>query len=467
MRDFTGADILFATGGTCIAGDIQTVFSNIGTDSRKIEKDSLFVPIIGDNFDAHNFLKDALGAGAAGALISNAAAAEELNMPDKVIILVEDTLCAFGEMAKWYRHTFDVPVVAITGSVGKTSTKDMIHAVMNKKFSTLKNIGNFNNAVGLPLSVFRMESEYNAMVLEMGMNHLGEISWLSNIAAPDVAVITNVGISHIENLGSKQNILKAKLEIMDGMGPEGVLIINSDDAMLAGVKDFVGRRVVTFGTEEGADIRAEGVFGKGEEGCVFTLSMHGELYDVTLKVPGAHNVYNALAAIATGSVLGIPVGDMIEALHDFTSDDAMRMFICDANGVKIINDCYNASPSSMKAAFNVLHELNVSGRKFAVLGNILELGDWTEQAHREVGASAVQSEIDFLVTVGDFGNYTVSGALEAGFAPANIRCFTHHTEAQEFLAQTLRPGDAVLIKGSRGAKMEQIFQFLTQQKGGQ
>ena len=465
MRSFSCADVLTATSGNLISGYQDTIFSSVQTDSRRIENGCLFVPIIGERFDAHEFLFDSLNMGAAGAIVSQKDLETDTNAiflaNGKPLILVEDTVDALGDLAKWYRSTFMIPVVAVTGSVGKTSTKEMIQAVLNKKFTTLKTLGNFNNAIGLPLTIYRMDEEYNAMVLEMGMSGLGEISWLSKIANPDIAVITNVGISHIQKLGSKQNVLKAKLEIMDGMGPEGVLIINHDDAMLMGVKDFVQRRVVTFGTEEGSDIRAEGVFGKGEKGSQFSLSINGELFDVKLQVPGVHNVYNALAAIATGTILGIPVPDMIEALKEFSPDDTMRMFISDKNGVKIINDCYNASPASMKAALNVLSELNISGRKIAVLGNIYELGDWTEKAHREVGESCVQNNVDILVTVGDFGNYTISGALGAGFDSASVHCFENNDQVNHFLRSMIQAGDALLIKGSRGAKMEEIYKQIT------
>ncbi len=457
MRQFTCADVVKATGGKLISGNLDAIFTDIGTDSRQIKNGSLFVPIIGEKFDAHDFVKNSLETGAAGAIVSKL----DGSLPnDKVIIEVDDTLIALGNLAKWYRSTFDVPVVAITGSVGKTSTKEMIHAILNKKFSTLKTQGNFNNAIGLPLSVFKMDNKYNAMVLEMGMSSLGEISWLSKIANPQIGIITNIGLSHIETLGSRQNILKAKLEVLDGMSPEGVLILNYDDPMLAGIRDFVDRKVITFGTEDGADVRAEGIFGKGEYGSEFTLSIHGELYEVKLSVPGSHNVYNALASIATGKVLGIPIPDMIEALRDFSSDDSMRMFIQDIAGVKVINDSYNASPASMKAALKVLQELDVSGKKVAVLGNILELGDWTEKAHREVGGYVAQNLLDALVAVGDFGNYTASGALDAGFDSERIFCFETNDEVNRFLKTYVTEGDALLIKGSRGAKMEQIFNFL-------
>lgn len=461
MKNFSCADVLSATSGILISGSTDTVFSGVCTDSRNIEAGSLFIPIVGERFDAHTFLADTLNSGAAGALVSNMELANKLKMPHKTIIQVDDTTIAMGDIASWYRGTFAVPVVAITGSVGKTSTKEMIQAIMNKKFTTLKTPGNFNNAIGLPLSIFKMDEEYNAMVLEMGMNSLGEISRLSKIAKPDISVITNIGISHIEKLGTRQNVLKAKLEIMDGMNSEGVLILNHDDAMLSEIKPFVERRVVTFGLEEGSDIRAEGVFGKGEDGCIFTMSIDGEKYSVSLKLPGVHNVYNALAAVCVGSVLGIPISDMIEALNDFTSDDSMRMFIKDFNGIKIINDCYNASPTSTNAALCVLNEINSTGRKIAVLGNIHELGEWTEKGHREVGEACVKNHIDFLVAVGDYGNYTIAGALDAGFSSQLVKFFDSNNEACEFLSKMAKTGDVVLIKGSRGAKMEQIYDCLT------
>ncbi|MEI6133005.1 MAG: UDP-N-acetylmuramoyl-tripeptide--D-alanyl-D-alanine ligase [Bacillota bacterium] len=459
MKNFSCAEISFATGGELLSGNPNAVFTGVDTDSRKIHEGSLFVPIVGEKFDGHEYIESSIAAGASGAL------SDRVFVSSSTILKVDDTKKALGDLAKWYLDSFNIPVVAITGSVGKTSTKEMVHAIMQKKFSTLKTPGNYNNDIGLPLSIFNMSDEYNAIVLEMGMSGLGEISRLSEIASPDIGIITNIGISHIEKLGSRQNILKAKLEIVDGMKDDGIVILNSDDPMLAGVRDFIGKKVITYGTEEDADIRAEAVFGKGEFGSEFSLSINGERHEVKLNVPGSHNVYNALAAIAVGSIFGISTSDSIEALSDFVSDDSMRMFIKEIGGIKIINDSYNASPISMKAALSVLSELRVSGKKYAVLGDILELGEWSQKAHIEVGESAKFNGIDVLVVVGEFAKHTANGASEAGFNEGNIHIFNNNSEVIAFLFDNITEGDSLLIKGSRGAKMEQVYKAIVEKSG--
>ncbi len=450
-------DLLAATGGETAGTDEGTVVTGISTDSRRISAGDLFIPLIGENFDGHDFIQSAFDKGAAASLTQN----ESLHFPGKAIILVKDTLKALQSLAQWYRNRFDIPFVGITGSVGKTSTKEMVACAIAERYNVLKNEGNFNNEIGLPLTMFKLDSNHEAAVIEMGMSAVGEIRALAAIVRPKVGIITNVGLSHIEKLGSRQNILKAKLEMLDGLQSGGLLILNGDDVMLSGVKDLLSCRTVSYGLEEGVDYQAYNVQSRGEFGIDFSITVEEAEYTIQLPVPGVHNVYNALAAVATGVELGVPMRNLLEGISHF-SPAKMRLNIVRARDMIIINDAYNASPKSMNAALDVLLELE-SARKIAVLGDMLELGSWSKRAHMETGIQVAGKKPDMLVTVGEEAANIVKGAIEAGFSPSRTTVLQSNQQAIEHLREILRPGDAVLVKGSRGMKMEEIVQALTEE----
>ena len=442
-------DILTATGGRLICGSGDFEISEITTDSRKAGANMLFVPITGEINDGHDFIGSAFENGA-DAVITHRDIPE---VPGKNIIRVRDTRIAFGDIARFYKKKYKLPTVAITGSVGKTTTKDMISAVLAMKYNTLKTQGNFNNDIGLPITVFRLEQKHEMAVLEMGMSHMGEINYLASIARPDVAVITNIGMSHIENLGSQENIWKSKMQVCDFFDENGVLVVNGDDEFLKRGSDKC--KVISCGIEnKNCDLVAEDIENLGIDGTKFKVLVDGEKHEVYVRIPGVHNVYNALCAIAVGRHFGVSMQDIIDGVREFMLTH-MRMEIKEVGDVTIINDCYNASPDSMRAAIKVLKDMKAS-RKVAVLGDVLEMGSFAEKALYSVGLD--MDGIDILVTVGENSRYIAKGAKLSGVE--SVVSFGSNREAIAYLDQYVKDGDAILVKASRGMHFEEITEAL-------
>lgn len=449
MQRLNVNDILIATNGTLICGDKDFEISEITTDSRKAGANMMFVPISGENNDGHDYIESAFSGGA-GVVITHK------DIPPKAgksIIRVSDTRIAFGDIARYYKEKYKLPTVAITGSVGKTTTKDMISAVLAMKYNTLKTQGNFNNDIGLPITVFRLEKKHEMAVLEMGMSHMGEINYLASIAQPDVAVITNIGMSHIENLGSQENIYLSKMQICDYFNENNLLVVNGDDKFLSGAKgDF---EIITYGIEnKNCDLVAEEIENLGIEGTKFKVKLDGEKHEIYVKIPGVHNVYNALAAIAVGRRFEIPIEDIAAGIREFQLTN-MRMEIKRHKGIVIIDDCYNASPDSIRAAVKVLGDIKAS-RKIAILGDVLEMGAFAEKELYEVGLSI--DNIDAVIAVGDNAKYIAKGAEFAGIE--NVIRFKTVDEAIEFLPEFAKDGDNILVKASRGMHFERIVEAL-------
>ncbi len=457
MESLKCREILEATGGTLAFGDAELDICSISTDSRRIGKGALFIPIAGERFDGHDFITSSLEAGAAASLTQSRLIP---TVPGKAVIRVCDTVEALGKIAKYYRKKFGIPFVGITGSVGKTSTKDMVAEVLACSFNVLKTKGNFNNEIGLPLTIFNIDRSHEAAVIEMGMSGFGEISRLTSIVRPNIAIITNIGLSHIEKLGSRQNILKAKLEILEGLDNGGIVVLNGDDKLLYGIKDLVSFKTIFYGMEEGLDYQAFNIKTEGEKGTGFELTVNGRDYKIHVPVPGLHNVYNALAAVAAGLELGMDMDSVINGIARFTPSK-MRMDIIKHKGATIINDTYNASPQSMEAAINVLKEVAGSNRTIAVLGDMLEMGEWAFNAHVDVGIFAVSREIDYILTVGESGRNIAVGAIEAGAEKCRVHSFEKNEDAAGFLKELFKKGDVILVKGSRGMKMEEIIERFT------
>jgi len=439
-------DILTATNGKLI-GNIDTNISieNFCTDSRNIEPNSLYIPLIGEKFDGHDFIIDSFEKGALISLTSKSITTE------KPLILVEDTLKAFQDIAKYHRKNKNIPVIALTGSVGKTTTKDMLHAVLSKKYNVLKTEGNFNNHIGVPKTLLRLDN-HNMAIIEMGMNHAGEMSVLSQIACPDLAIINNIGYSHIGNLGSRENILKAKLEITDALSKDGKLIVNNDDEYLSTLDND---NLIKFGIKNPSDLTAYDIE-IDDTTTKFKVSINNQEYDFILPLPGEHFVYNALAAITVGNIYGISPIDMADSLKNM-SFTKMRMDIIEKNSIKIINDAYNASPDSMKASLNSL--IAVKGdRKIAVLADMLELGEFSESIHFEIGKSIDKEKIDYVWAYGNDAIEIINGALNNGIK--NAKFFNDKEMLIKEVKELLQPNDCVLIKGSRGMKMDEVVNAL-------
>ena len=368
-------------------------------------------------------------------------------------IMVEDTVKALGKIAKYYLSTLSVKRVAVTGSVGKTTTKDMIFSVLSGKGKTLKTLGNFNNELGLPLTVFRLTKEEEFAVLEMGMSEFGEISYLSEIARPEIAVISNIGHSHIENLGSQEGILKAKCEIADYMDENGVIIMNGDDKLLYSVKNKFKQKTVYYGINNPeCDYLAEIKY-VDEKSTTFVLN------GITYKVgtPGIHNVYNAMSAIIAGELLGVDRDKIKSGIENF-EQTGMRMEIKEANGYTLLVDCYNSSPDSIRAGLNVLSNMKSCERRIAVLGSVRELGEKRDELLFEVGEYLADGRADMLVTVGEDAVAINEGAQSGGFT--NHVNLANNNEATKYLKKILKKGDAVLLKASRYYKFEEIADSL-------
>jgi UDP-N-acetylmuramoyl-tripeptide--D-alanyl-D-alanine ligase len=442
-----------ATGGILIHGDPKSCVDSVEIDSRRLVPGSLFVAIKGERQDGHQYVREAAEKGSVAALVQNHCQ----EWPIGGAIRVEDTVDALQRLAVYYLNQFPMKKVGITGSTGKTTTKDMVDAVCATKYRTAKTPGNFNNHIGLPLSILGMKEETQLGIFEMGMDHPGEIAFLSNMVKPDVGIITNVGYSHMEKLGSQENILRAKLEIVEGIGPNGVLIINEDSDLLARDNASGDYRLVTVGTKGMKEYLIHNISDYDEEGLRFDVERGGETVAVQLPVPGRHNALNATLALACGVELGIPMAQGVMGLRRLELTEK-RLKLSFHKGMKIIDDTYNASPDSVRGALDVL--ISRKGlRKIAVLGDMYELGEDSIQHHLELGRYAGSIGVDMVVTVGELA-YNINLGAKDYLKPENN---LHFSRKEELISQTSHlflPGDVILLKGSRGTKMEEILQHM-------
>lgn len=432
------------------------VISSVCTDSRMVTKGDLFFAIRGDRFDGHDFIAKAVEAGARGVVTER----EAEPPPGVSVFKVADSRAALQDLARHNRLLSGVPVVGITGSSGKTSTKDLIHSVLSVKYRALKTEGNLNNELGLPLTLLRMDGSHQAAVVEMAMRGLGEIDLLGRIALPTGAVITNIGEAHFEILGSVDNIARAKGEILDYVPGEGFAVLHGDSPFIEREARRCRGRVVFFGEDPGFDIYARRIT-PVDGGNRFAAVFREREAEFFVPLPGRHNVINSLAAIAVGLELGMEVEEIRTGLAG-AHLTSMRLEIANYNGIKIINDSYNANPLSTRAAIQALCETAGDGsRKIAVLGDMLELGGRSESGHREVGGAVKNAGVDILAAVGEQAKFIADGAGKAGMPPGRILHFKSSREAARMLKGILQPGDVVLVKGSRGMKMEEFITALT------
>ena len=458
MPAFTLEEIVQATGAEILAQG-RSQFTDIVTDTRKIEAGVLFVALKGERFNGEDFAADALQKGAAGVLVSTGCSEENLKKAQGAggtLLQAEDTLAAYQKIGRAWRLNFDLPVVAITGSNGKTTTKDLTAAALSARGPVAKTQGNFNNEIGLPLTLLSIRPEHQAAVVEIGMRGLHQIEALAPLAAPTVGIVTNVGETHMELLGSLENIAQAKAELVEALPAGGTAILNGDNKYVAAMKGKApaGVHVMTFGIEKAADVRGEDIRTEGTS-TLFVAVYAGERHEYRVPMVGRHNVYNALAAIAAGFALGFSAEEIRQGLLSLEATK-MRFECSELKGWQIVNDAYNASPASMKAAIETLSEM-AKGRKIAVMGDMLELGAVAEEAHREVGRELAEHGFTAVLTRGDLGSLIAAGAESKGLTA--YRCASHK-EAAEKLHSILQPGDTVLFKGSRGMQMEKIIDLL-------
>ncbi len=427
----------------------DTEISSVVRDNREISGGELFVAIVGERFDGHDFAASAAENGAAALLVSREI--EGVNLPQ---IVVADTLCALGEIAKGYVRTLSAKRVCVTGSVGKTTTKEMCAAVLSRSFKTHKTGGNFNNNIGLPLTIFGMDSSHEAAVLEIGTNHFGEILPLAMIAKPHAAIITVIGESHLEAFGSKEGVLREKTEILRGLSDDGYAILNGDDPYLWGIKDKITHKTLWFGTEnEECDIFAE-ICENGAYESRFRV--RGARQEFSIACGGIHNIRDALAAIACGRVFGMDDKSIAEGLASF-KNTGMRQDVFELSGKTIIRDCYNANPDSMRAALSLLAGFERRGRKICVLGDMLELGENAKALHRGIGEYAAKCS-DYVLVTGAFANDYKIGAGD------KAQVFEDKKKIAEFLSGFAKEGDVILVKGSCGTKMWQVIEHLQEER---
>lgn len=457
MLPLTLEEIAKIVEGTLIGEKVGTVKSVV-IDSRKIEVDSLFIAIKGERADGHDYVREVLQKGALGAIVSKAS-----GLPGTIV--VQDTLIALQDLAREVRIRSGIKVVAITGSTGKTTTKDLCSGVLAQKFSVLKTEGNYNNELGLPLTLLRLEPHHQVAVLEMGMRGFGEIDFLCSIAKPDFGIITNIGYTHAEILGSQIGIANAKSELLSHIPANGVAFLNKEDEelLLPLVHKCLGQ-VIWYGMGDNSDYYAKDIIDEGLSGIKFSVeSRHEEtLTKVSLPLPGKHNVVNSLSVIALAREMELNWQEIVDGLGQ-SKLTSMRFEVLSTElGVQIINDAYNANPASMNAALDILDTSNFRGKKIAVLGDMYELGEYSIEGHFQVGQRAAKAQLDCLVTVGKLAREIAKGAIATGLNLEKVKSFENNMQAIEFLCQIIKTEDVILIKGSRGVKMEEIVHGLMQ-----
>lgn len=442
--------------GIVFCGDGSVECTNFNKDTRTIKPNETYIGLKGLKFDGNLFYREAFSKGATCAILEKSSFDKNYD-GDKTIILVDDSIEALRLLGKYKRETSDAVFVGVTGSVGKTSTRDMVYSVLKEEYKTLKTEGNYNNNVGLPLTLLRLKDE-SAAVIEMGMNSLGEIDYLSKIARPNIGIITNVGTAHIGELGSRENILKAKLEILNGMDERSKLIINNDNDLLHEYYLKNKKNIVTVGIDNESDFTAKNIV-VGENRVDFDI-IHGDSkYPSSCPIPNKVFVYNSLIAFAVGTLLNLNVENIIRGIENFELTKNRSQIHKTANGITIIDDVYNANVDSMKSGLDLLENLP-SKRKIACLGSMLELGKFSKSLHTEVGRYAVKKKVDILVTVGEEAKYIATSAIEAGMNKDNVFSFEDNKSAIEKLKTILKLGDAVLLKASNSLHFKEIVEEL-------
>ena len=425
---------------------------SISTDTRQLEPGDLFIALLGENFDAHDFLAQAFEKGARAAVVESG---REYDVK-KPLIKVEDTTRALQDLAAYYLEQLSLTVIAVTGSTGKTTTKDLTASVVKQRYETLKTQGNFNNEIGLPLTLFRLDESHEAVVLEMGMRGVGEIARLAEIAPPDIGVVTNVGKTHIELLGSVAKIAQAKSELVQSLDEKGTAILNADDERVKAMSELTKANVIYYGINKEANLKGREIRTLTSPDRVsFQLEVGTKSSEIMLPMPGEYNVYNALAAAAVGRELGIDLAEIKEGLATASLTDKRNQIIKSAQGIKIINDTYNANPTSVRAGLNTLSQI-AEGRKIAILGDMLELGEVAEKEHYKLGSVIIEEGIDYLITIGDLALKIAEGAEDKGLDKSKIFTYNRKREAIDKIEEIMETDDTILVKASRGMKLEEI-----------
>lgn len=443
-------DIVRLCNGKLLNGDLEIVLGDFCTDTRKIKENDVYVGIKGEVFDGNKFYREAIEKGASVCILDNVE--DDYQYGDATVVLVKDTLECVQELARYKRNLYDIPVIAVTGSVGKTSTKDIIASVVSCKYKTCKTIGNYNNHLGVPLTILSLKDE-EALVVEMGMNHLREIAVLSEIAKPTISVITNVGTAHIGILGSRENILKAKLEILEGMVGKN-LIINYDNDMLASVYDELNNEYEVSTVSIGGEAKYKAI-NVCEDVFSSKFDIDGVSADVKVNVGGEAFIYNSLVAYAVGDILGISDEKIKKGIEEFKLSSGRLERKVNGKGVTIIDDTYNANFDSMKSSIDLLGKVK-DKRKVAILGDMLELGEYSDELHTKLGDVVFNNQIDVLITIGDYSSNINDRAIDLGMNDSNCYHFGKENECYDLLSELLDSNDIVLLKGSHGIHLDGV-----------
>jgi UDP-N-acetylmuramoyl-tripeptide--D-alanyl-D-alanine ligase len=454
-------DVVSPTMGELARGDAGLPVSGVSTDSREILPGMIFLALKGEIFDGHEFVIKAIERGASCVVVEQG---YEVKIPpglNAAVVKVQDTLMALGDLASWWRHRFDVKVAAITGSAGKTTAKEMAARILELTSKTLKNKGNLNNLIGLPMTVFELEEDVAKMVLEMGMNRPGEIGRLTEIADPDVGLITNVGMAHIEGLGNISGVARAKTELIEKISPRGKVILNGDDELLMNEASRFKIDVMTFGLRPENDVRAVNINSLGKDGVSFELRYKGDAVQALLPVPGIHNVLNALAAASIALAMGEPFANIPDGLKGYDALKGRFKIISLAHNVTLVDDTYNANPSSLRASLNSVKEMAKGGKRVIVgLGEMLELGKETVQAHIDAGKMASDIGAAWFFAMGEHAHEMVKGAVSQGFSPERALKVESHGEMIDKIGEVLTSGDIIFLKGSRRMGLESVVRGL-------
>jgi UDP-N-acetylmuramoyl-tripeptide--D-alanyl-D-alanine ligase len=459
--DIKVGQIVAPMGGELTYGSANLPVSGVSTDSREILPGMIFFALRGEIFDGHEFVPKAIERGASCIVAERG---YEIKLPAGInssVIEVRDTLNALGDLASWWRHQFSIKVAAITGSAGKTTTKEMAALILGLRSKTLKNKGNLNNLIGLPLTVFQLDGEVQKMILEMGMNRPGEIGRLTEIADPDVGLITNVGMAHIEGLGDITGVARAKTELLEKISSKGMVILNGDDDILMKEASRFKRDVMTFGLRQTNDVKAMNINNLGRNGVSFELQYKGDVVQAILPVPGIHNVLNALAASSIALAMGEPLDHTPAGLKEYDALKGRFKIMSLAHNVTLVDDTYNANPSSLKAALDSVKEMALNGKGIIVgLGEMLELGKETVQAHINAGRMTADIGASWFFTLGEHAHEMAEGAINNGFPPDRVFVVETHREMVNKISEVLKFGDIILLKGSRRMGLESVVRGL-------
>ena len=455
MHNLYVKDILDKCNGKLITGNKDLILTNFSKDTRIINKGDTYIAIKGEVFDGNKFIEEAFSKGASCCIVEQLNNVDINKYKDKTIVQVKDSINCLQTLAKYKRSLYNIPVIAITGSVGKTSTKDLVYEVVNKKYKTLKPVGNLNNHIGLPLTILGLK-EHEALVVEMGMNHLKEISLLTNIAKPTIAIITNIGTAHIGNLGSRENILKAKLEITEALKPNSPLIINNDDDMLNKEGPNLNKKynLITVGIDNKSTYNATNI-----EDNIFSSTFYINNDKININVGSKAFIYNSLVAYAVGKILKIDSKDIIEAIAKFKLSPHRLEKKVSKTGITIIDDTYNANQDSMINSLSILSKVK-NKRRVAILADILELGNYTKEIHENIGKKIFPNTLDILITVGENAKLIAKEAQKNNFKNTNIYSFKDYKDCLENVQTLLSKNDIVLLKGSHGMNLIKVVEEL-------